>query len=135
VDGIFASDPVLRLLDPNEPLGVIAPMLHFIPDSWDPAGILAAYRDRIVSDSYVVVAHLTLDLNTPGLVEAVELYGGTRYQVVPRTRAEILDICAGLSFVPPGLVGFGDWRPESPSDSSPDPTINSAVYAAVAHKP
>jgi hypothetical protein len=134
VDGIFASDLVRRLIDPSEPIAVIAPILHFIPDAWDPAGIIAAYRDRIVSGSYVVVAHLTMDLNTPGLAEAVEVYGGTRYQVVPRTRAEVLDLCAGLTLVPPGLVGFGDWRPESPGDRSPDPTINSAVYAGVARK-
>ncbi|HET9141697.1 SAM-dependent methyltransferase [Actinophytocola sp.] len=133
--GILDSDLVRRLINLDEPLGLIAPMLHFVPDAWDPAGVLAGYRDRIAPGSHLVAAHLTLDQNTPGLPEAIELYAGTRYQVVPRTHAEVLDLCAGFTLVPPGLVGFGDWRPESPGDSSSDPAINSVVWAAVGRKP
>jgi hypothetical protein len=135
IDAILALDAVRELLDETQPIGLMAPMLHFLPDSWDPAAMIAGYRDRLASGSYVVLAHVTDDADNPELPQAVRAYELTRYMVHPRSYEEIERMCAGLELVEPGLVGQAHWRPESPSDQSTNPALNSLLYAAVGRKP
>jgi hypothetical protein len=123
------------VLDVDRPIGLIAPMLHFIPDSWDPAGILADYRDRLASGSYLAMLHLTSDPDLPGLAAAQAAYQRTHYRVHPRSYQQILDLCAGFELVEPGLVGFAHWRPERTDQLSANPGINSLIYVAVGRKP
>ena len=133
--GILDSEPVRQLLDVTAPIGLIAPMLHFIPDSWDPVEIMANYRDRLASGSHIVVVHATSDVRIPGAAEAIEAYRRTRYHINPRSHAEVMRMCAGYELVEPGLVGFGQWRPEGPGDRSTIPDLDSSFYAAVGRKP
>jgi SAM-dependent methyltransferase len=135
VAGILAAEQTRQLLDIAQPIGLIAPMLHFMPDSSDPACMLAGYRDRLAPGSYLVLAHGTDDPRVPGLGAAVEAYAATRYRIYSRTHAEILSLCAGFDLVEPGLVGFGEWRPTGPGDQSTIPGVNSLLYAAVGRKP
>jgi len=135
VQGILASEASKTLLDLDKPIGLVAPMMHFLPDSTDPAGILAGYRERIASGSHLVLAHGTTNPNLPELADVIEAYEATRYRLYPRSHADILRLCAGFELVEPGLVGFGDWRPEGPGDSSINPAINGLLYAAVGRKP
>jgi SAM-dependent methyltransferase len=135
VSGNLAAEATERLLDITRPVGLIAPMMHFIPDSWDPAGLLAGYRDKLAPGSHLAIAHVTADAGTPGLAEAIEAYATTRYAVYPRSYAEVMDMCAGFELVEPGLVGNARWRPEGPGDTSTMPGINAVTYAAVGRKP
>ncbi|HEV2778354.1 MAG TPA: SAM-dependent methyltransferase [Actinophytocola sp.] len=135
IPGVLDAEATRELLDLDAPIGLIAPMLHFIPDAADPACILAGYRDRLASGSYMAIAHGTADTEVPGLAEVIEAYRSTHHPVYPRTHAEILRMCAGFDLVEPGLVGFAHWRPEDPADLSPYPGINSMFYAAVGRKP
>jgi hypothetical protein len=133
--GVLATEPAQRLIDLTRPVGLIAPMLHFIPDSWDPACILGAYRDRLPSGSYLVVVCVTRDAETPGLAETIEFYKTTRFPLYPHGHDEVLRMCAGFDLVEPGLVGTALWRPEGPDDRSTKPGINSLLYAGVGRKP
>jgi hypothetical protein len=135
VAGILGSEPVQDLLDLSAPVGLFAPMLHFIPDAWDPASIMADYRDRLASGSYLVLVHATSDVQLEGAAEAIEAYRSTRYHVNPRSHAEVMRLCAGYELVEPGLVGFGRWRPEGPGDHSAIADVDSSFYAAVGRKP
>jgi DNA-binding SARP family transcriptional activator len=132
---VFDAEAIRSLLDLARPIGLIMPMLHFIPDSWSPADLVASYLDRLAPGSYLVLAHLSAESTLPGLAEVVKAYGRTHYPVVPRSRARVMQMCAGLELVAPGLVGLAHWRPEKPSDASSNPAINSLVYAAVGRKP
>jgi len=114
VDSVLSAEPTRRLLDLNQPLGLIAPMLHFLPDRWQPAAIIAGYRDRIAADSYLAIAHVTGDGAPPGLSEATEEYRRTHYPAYPRTHDEIMGLCDGFDLVEPGLVCLPGWRPEGP---------------------
>jgi len=134
-DGILDAELTRSLLDIDKPICLIAPMLHFIPDEWGPARMLAAYRDRLAAGSYLVLLHVTTDFDVPGLAGAIELYHRTQFRVHPRTRAEVARMCAGFELLEPGLVGFAEWRPEGPGDVSTNPEINKAIYAAVGRKP
>jgi hypothetical protein len=124
-----------QLLDQTQPIGLMAPMFHFIPDAWNPAGILGDYRDRLASGSFVALAHVTADADNPELPQVIAAYQQTRFLVYPRTYDQIMRMCAGFELVEPGLVGFGHWRSENPGDRSTNPGINSLLYAAVARKP
>jgi hypothetical protein len=135
VNSILISDPVVELLDLTQPLGLIAPMLHFLPDRWKPGEIIARYRDRLASGSYLTLAHVTADGDPPGLDEARQAYESTRYPVHTRTHDEILRFCDGFDLVEPGLVHVPDWRPAGPGDRSDHDDVNTLLYGAVARKP
>jgi hypothetical protein len=135
IDGILGSDTATRLLDLARPVALIAPMFHFVPDSWDPGPILAGYRNRLASGSYLTLVHITADVQLPGLAEAIEAYRLNRYPVYPRTNQEILALCAGFDLVEPGLVGCAHWRADNQAELSASPGINSLLSAVVGRKP
>jgi SAM-dependent methyltransferase len=134
VSGILDAAVTRCGLDLGQPVCLIAPMLHFVPDAWDPARLLASYRDRLAPGSGLVLLHVTTDADVPGLAEAIEAYQTTPFRMYPRGRAEVARMCAGFDLVEPGLVGFGEWRPEGPGDVSRNPAINRLLYAAVGRK-
>jgi hypothetical protein len=135
VAGVFDAEPARRLLDPEQPIGLLAPMLHFLPDRLRPGDVVAAYRDRLASGSHLVIAHATGDGDPPGLAEVTEAYRGSRFPAYPRTRAQILRLCHGFDLVEPGLVAVNEWRPQGPGDASANPHVNSLLYGAVGRKP
>jgi S-adenosyl methyltransferase len=136
IDGILGSDTVTRLLDLDRPIALIAPMLHFVPDKWDPGLIIAGYRDRLASGSYLTLVHVNADANVPGLPAVIEAYRLTRYySIFPRSYSEILALCTGFDLVPPGLVGLADWRPDQADEFSASTEVYSLLSAAVGRKP
>jgi hypothetical protein len=135
VDSVLGSEPVGRLLELEEPLGLIAPMLHFVPDRWRPGAVVAGYRDRVVPGSYLVLAHVNGDVSSPGFDEAAEAYRATHFPVHPRSRARILELCEGFELVEPGLVSITRWHPQSPGDASVSDEVNELIYGAVGRKP
>jgi hypothetical protein len=113
----------------------MAPMLHFIPDAARPADLLACYRDRMVPGSYLTVLQVSADAEIAALPDVIEAYQSTHFRIRPRSRADVLAMCAGFDLVEPGLVGYAHWRTEGLGDLSTLPGINSALYAAVGRKP
>ncbi|HEU5472695.1 MAG TPA: SAM-dependent methyltransferase [Actinophytocola sp.] len=135
IDVILGSEVVTRVLDLSKPVAVMATALHFVPEEWDPAALMARYRDRLASGSYLVVVHVAADCTAPGLPDATAAFHATNYRIHPRTAAEITRICAGFEPVEPGLVGLANWRPERPGDSTGNPDTDSLLYGLVARKP
>jgi SAM-dependent methyltransferase len=135
IGGILDSDLTRSLIDLSQPVGLVAPAMHFIPDSSEPACLLASYRDRLAPGSYLVLAHSTTDGNVQGQHEIIEAYNATRYRLYPRPYEMVLAMTSGFELVEPGLVGFAHWRTESPGDLSTHPGLNSLLYAAVGRKP
>lgn len=135
VCAIFDAEATKDLLDLTQPIGLLAPMLHFVPDSWDPTRIMADYRDRLAPGSFMALAHVTADADNPELPEVIEAYQATKFLVYPRTYEQIMLMCTGLDLVEPGLVGYAHWRAEDPGDLSVNPRVNSLLYGAVGRKP
>jgi hypothetical protein len=135
LDGVFGSAEVGELIDLDRPLGLIAPILHFLRDRWKPAAIVAGYRDRLASGSYLVLTHVTADGDPSGLAELEQTYRRTRFPVHPRSRDEILRLCAGFDLVEPGLVHLPDWRPDGLGDRSIREDVNGLLYGAVGRRP
>jgi S-adenosyl methyltransferase len=120
-------DPVLvNLLDLTRPVAVLlVAALPFVPESDDPAGIVAAYRDATVEGSYLVITHVTNDYQPAFADKTVEVYSNASHSATFRSRAQLLNLMSGYELVPPGLVDAINWRPEPQIGADPldnDPT-------------
>ncbi len=125
-----------RLIDFSQPVGLLlVAVLHFLSDLDDPAGCVAALRDRLAPGSYLVLAHATNE-SRPTVTRAAEkvYQSSVPSEGRTRSRAEIMALFAGFDLVEPGLVYLPQWRPDSPADVPDDP---SSVWflAGVGRKP
>ncbi|MGH3815625.1 MAG: SAM-dependent methyltransferase, partial [Pseudonocardiaceae bacterium] len=136
VEDVLDHPQTQRLLDFDQPVGLLMlTLLHFVPDSWDPVGILARYRDRLAPGSYLGLSHGTPDGNPAGWTEVVELYKNTPDPAFPRSHQEVLRLFTGFELVEPGLVGCALWRPSGPGDISDSAEMNTLLYGGVGRKP
>ena len=100
-------------LDLSRPVGVLmVSVLPFVPDSDDPAGIVAAYREGTVSGSYLAISHGTNDYKPKVVGEIEDVYARTTQPGVFRSTAEVGQIFAGYELLEPGLTDLIHWRPE-----------------------
>ncbi len=121
VEYILDHPEITRLLDFEQPIGLLmVSVLPFVPDSWDPVGIVARYRERLVPGSYLAISHAASG-KFPGYDETLQLYRSTPDPIYVRSRAEVLRFFAGFELVEPGLVGCGFWRPSGPGDIAHTP--------------
>jgi hypothetical protein len=82
-------------------------IMHFLPDSDDPHGVVARLLTALPSGSYLGIQHPTADFYPPG----TDTQGAYR--------------SAGIPF---------QWHPEIEAEPQPDPSTAGA-YAALARKP
>ncbi|MFJ6672070.1 SAM-dependent methyltransferase [Actinosynnema sp. NPDC091369] len=137
-DVILNSDAARRLLDFDQPIGVLMLlMLHWVPDDADPRALVARYRDALAPGSYLAVTHATGDNQGENLNDATDAIkqSNSPDQVNLRSHAEITRMFDGFELVDPGLVGCGEWRPGGPGDIASEPDMNMLVYAGVGRKP
>jgi hypothetical protein len=128
------SDPEFgALIDFDEPVALLfLSMLHFIPDNADPAGLIARLLEPFPSGSYVAMSHGTAD-GLPQVNDVERLFDEATEAARVRTRAEVLNLVAGLDVVDPGLVFISQWRPDPGHDATED--ARSIYYGLVARKP
>ena len=138
IDAIFDHPHTQRLLNFNEPVGLLTVMmLHFVPNAWNPAGLLAQYRQRLCSGSYLVLSHVTADQRPDQITEAARMIKKSNSidQLSFRNHEEVVAFFNGFELAEPGVVGCGLWRPSAPGDVSDDYEDNVHVYAGVGRKP
>lgn len=115
-DRILTAARELALLDFDQPIAVLlAGVLHFVPDSDDPAGIVARLRDAVVPGSYLLISHATADGQPVEVIEAQRLSGRTATEIVLRSHGQLMEFFDGLTLIEPGLVFIPSWRPD-PAD-------------------
>ncbi|MGH3964415.1 MAG: SAM-dependent methyltransferase [Pseudonocardiaceae bacterium] len=136
VEDVLDHPQTTRVLDFDQPIGLLMLwVLHFIPDSWDPVGILARYRDRLPPGSYLALSHGMTGSNLAGLTEVLQLYRNILEPAYFRSYEEVLRLFAGFELVEPGLVGSAFWRPSGPGDISDNAEMNTTFYGGVGRKP
>ena len=119
---VLDNPATLELIDFGEPLAILfVAVFHFMPQHDDPAGVVAAFRERQAPGSYVTIAHLTTD----GMSEKEQHgwlagFDGATNQLALRGEQEIRELFDGYEMVEPGLVRPHQWRPEN--DGSPRTT-------------
>jgi hypothetical protein len=123
-----------NVLDFSQPIALmLLHILHFIPDTDDPYGIVASLMEPLAPGSYLVLAHTTADLGTPGMREATDRYNETSAATVTlRSKPEVARFFDGLELVEPGITPVGVWRP-GPMDDIP--TQGLSTFTAVGRKP
>lgn len=131
LDRIMSSTEAEQLLDPAEPVGLLmVAILHVIPGSDDPAGLVAGLRDRVARGSYLVIGHGSTDSRPEEGAKLMEVSKRTPTPLTLRPRGEIERFFDGFDLVDPGLVWVPQWRPEPGDDPGPHPE-QSANYGGV----
>ncbi|MEO3787217.1 SAM-dependent methyltransferase [Actinocorallia sp. B10E7] len=122
-EAVLAHPDVVRLLDFDEPLGVLmSGILHHFPASDDPAGIAAAYLAPAASGSHLLISHFHR-----GVPEAAELerkFVASLGSGWFRTTEEITAYFGDLRLLAPGVVPASLWRP--------DPAYDLALFPGIA---
>src|SRR6201992_2275342 len=92
-----------NLLDFSQPIALmLLHILHFIPDSDDPYGVVAKLMEPLPSGSYLVLAHATVEL-TPGAPEAAPRYSeNSTATMSARNQPEVARVFDGLDLCEPG---------------------------------
>jgi hypothetical protein len=130
-----------RLIDFDRPVGVLmVAVVHFIPDSDDPWGLVKQYMDAVPSGSYLALSSGTGDRQACRLNNAAaETYRNSANPAASRNYEQISRFLDGLEIVPPyegaepRLTYAGQWGAEDPEAA--DDEGSRWVYAAVARKP
>jgi hypothetical protein len=119
------------VLDFSEPVAVmLIGILHCVPDSDDPAGIVHRLLDAVPPGSYLVIAHPASDIHAAQIGTAANRLNQVMAQPVTlRAHAEVARFFDGLDLVEPGLVQLHRWR-AVPAD----PGLELANYGGVARK-
>jgi hypothetical protein len=109
-----------RTLDFTQPVAImLIGVLHFIPDSDDPQGIVDALADAVCPGSYLTISHLTKD-HYPAEMEAFTraVNEGTQEKSILRTHKEVSEFFHGLELIDPGVAQITKWRPRSEMEAS-----------------
>jgi SAM-dependent methyltransferase len=131
---ILGRQQLQSMLDLSQPTALLlVAVLHFFPDTANPAALVRQLRDVLAPGSYVVISHGTTDHQPPHVAEAMEHYNQTTAPFRPRSYAEVEAFFDGLELIPPGLVHIPLWRPDRPEDAGEDPA-RIAAYGGVGFK-
>ena len=121
-------------LDFTRPVAVLLiAVLHFIPDSDDPHGVVDRLMAAVPSGSYLVMAHAASDIAPEASAEMARRYNEmSSASITPRSREQVARFFDGLDLVPPGLVPISQWGLAGQIDT----TVGGLVgYCAIAQKP
>ncbi|XVQ06696.1 SAM-dependent methyltransferase [Spirillospora sp. CA-255316] len=127
---ILNHPDLVSRIDFTRPVAVLSVALfHFITDSENPGGILAAFRERLCPGSYLALSHLTNDgLPADEIARVEEVYQQATSPIVFRPPEQIAGFLAGFELVDPGLTRPWKWRP----GYGPEGPQTESLYAGVA---
>ncbi|MER6581720.1 SAM-dependent methyltransferase [Nonomuraea sp. NPDC001023] len=138
---VLDSPEVRGLLDFGRPVAVLMMfLLHLIPDTDDPQGFVAAYRDALAPGSYLALSHVGTDHAPERLARVSHFYRRANAPFCPRPGKEIAAFFGDFELIPPGLatgkgpeLGFPFTDPESPPFYDDD--FARMGYAGIGRKP
>jgi len=120
-------------LDLTRPIAImLVAVLHHVPDSDDPYGIVARLRDAVPSGSHLVISHPASDVQTEKVAEVARRYNAS--VVTGQTRRsfdEVRSFFGDWEILEPGVTQTPAWRPDPPAR----PTGTVPMWAGVARKP
>ena len=90
----------------------VGPILHFLTDADDPAGVVATLLGALAPGSYVVASHVTPEHDPAGVGGLERTYRQAGIPAQARTAAEFAALAfRGLEMIEPGVVLVSEWRP------------------------
>ncbi len=123
-----------RTLDFSQPVALmLLIILHMIPDTDDPYGIVARLMQALPSGSYLVLAHPASDIHAAKMAEMTKRVNDRMSgpKATMRDRAAVARFFGGLDLLEPGVVQPQQWRPEPGQLAPPQVT----AWCGVARKP
>jgi hypothetical protein len=120
-------------LDLGQPVAVLmASVLHLIPDSDDPYGLVREVLAAVAPGSYLLIVHPASDIR-PDASRQMEsrLNDLVAQRRTYRDHGQVTAFFTGLELVEPGIVGVPRWRPENDADAA-TPTM---AWCGVGRKP
>jgi hypothetical protein len=130
------SDPAVRdMLDFTKPIALmLVAVLHFVPDEFKPAQILATLTGAMPPGSYLVASHITGEHDPVGPANGARAYQAAGLPAQLRDSDEFARLAfSGLELIPPGTVPVSEWRSVDPG---PRPTpAEVSWYGGVARIP
>lgn len=122
------------VLDTDGPWGVMmVGLLHHFRDAERPAELVANLMDGVPPGSYLVISHLTSDIDEQYADAGADLDEAMEEPLVLRPYDRVAEFVAGLDMVEPGLVAVDRWRPEG---AGPEPGARlNPLYAGIGRKP
>ncbi|MFG1946599.1 SAM-dependent methyltransferase [Nonomuraea sp. NPDC048826] len=115
---ILAGPHVTGLIDFEQPMAVLlVGVFHFITDEEDPAGIIAAFRERMAPGSFLVLSHAMSESDPEAIAQLILSTANSPAQPTFRSREELTALCDGFELVGPGVAAVQDWR--VPGDEEP----------------
>lgn len=133
---ILEHPTIRELIDFDQPVALLlVALMHFIDESDDPAGIVAALTEALPRGSYLVLTHCTSDFHrdVTDAPDASVVYKSSTANLTPRTGSEVERFFAGFELADPGLVQPPLWRPDGPPLEGAD-VRRIAFYAGVGIK-
>src|SRR4051812_18169391 len=128
---VLTHPALAALIDLRQPVCLLlVAVLHFVTDDADPAGIVAAFAEKLAPGSHLVISHAAADL-LPVDTEVLRPIYQTSSTGALRDRAEIAAFFDGFDLVEPGLVQLPLWRPEQ---EPPQDLSQYWVYGGVGRK-
>jgi SAM-dependent methyltransferase len=128
-DTILDHPAVRGLIDFSRPVClVMLAVLHFAPDTPALRAALRRYHDALIPGSHLILCHGTSENRPERIARISTVYTRTSSPLVLRDRAQLADLFAGWTFLPPGIVDGPLWRPD-PADP---PVDDPSAYAFVA---
>jgi len=122
-----------QTLDLTQPVAImLVAVLHHIPESDEPYGLVARLRDAVPSGSYLVISHPASDVETEKVTEVARRYNAS--VVTGQTRRSADEVAAFFGdweILEPGVTQTPAWRPD-PSAPVAGPV---PMWAGVARKP
>jgi hypothetical protein len=125
-------------LDFSQPIAVLLiGVMHFIPDSEDPYGIIRSLMAAVPSGSYLVIGHAPSDIPSEAVAEVAERYNEhSAVAAIPRTREEVTRFFEGLELMPPGVVPLHRWWESDPEvAASAKGLAVCTIYVGAGRKP
>jgi hypothetical protein len=127
---ILTHPDLTALIDLGRPVAVLfLAVLHFLPDSDDPTGIVATVRQAMAPGSYLAISHNTSDGQDSDIITHIEnVYQAATSPMIFRPHHEIERMFDGFDLIPPGLVRPAHWHPYE--DAPPSTRWQFAAVAA-----
>ena len=110
--GIIGHPDLTALIDWGQPVALLlVAVLHFVTDGYDPAAIVAQFRDVMAPGSHLVISHAHHEGDDDAVRQAVDIYRGADAPLVMRGREQIAGFFDGFDLLDPVLVYLPGWRP------------------------
>jgi hypothetical protein len=135
-DAVMADADVVKLIDFDQPVAALfVSVLHCIPDTDDPAGLVRRVMDRLAPGSFVVISHLVAEDDAVRLRLSDFMLTATQGNWGRvRTAADVTGYFGDLELLDPGLVEISTWRPDG-TEGPVQETTEWIEFGGVARKP